>query len=84
MAPRAINTHTLAALPTLAKLGVTILLIQTFFQLAEIATRGSTAQQPEPSAMLHVKVSSPGGSGWCLRGRGRGRGRRVESHTKNI
>ena len=39
----AINTRTLAALPTLATLGVTILLLQTFFQLAKIVARGNTA-----------------------------------------
>ena len=63
MAPStAINTRTLAALPTLATLGVTILLLQTFFQLAKIAARGNTAHLLEPQATLHAKTAVRGSS----------------------
>ena len=61
MAPSTvINTPTLAALPTLATLGVTILLLQTFFQLAKIAARGSTVRQLEPQALLRAKTAPRG------------------------
>ena len=61
MAPStAINTRTLAALPTLATLGVTILMDQTFFQIAKIAARGNTAHLLEPQATLLAKIAARG------------------------
>ena len=53
-------TRTLAAHPIGATWEVTILLLQTFFQLAKIAARGSTVRPLEPQATLRAKIAARG------------------------
>jgi hypothetical protein len=62
MAPStAINTLTLAALPTLATLGVTVM-DQTFFQIAKIAAPGITLVPP----LSHAQLAPEGRSSLTL------------------